>query len=501
MMFRERFHDDVVIDLIGYRRFGHNEADEPAYTQPMLYRRIAEHPTVRRVWGERLRNDGIIAEGELDAVWQQAYDRLVSEQEQVKDLVEEAHEEHHEPEEETAKGLNIDTHVDGQLLADLDRQLHAWPDGFKVNPKLARQLEKRSRIFGSSGRIDWAHAETLAFASLVSDGVPVRLTGQDTERGTFSQRHLVLHDAETDARYTPVANLKQAQAPFEVHNSPLSELAAVGFEYGYSVVAPRALVLWEAQFGDFVNGAQVIIDQFISAGRAKWQQESRMVMLLPHGYEGQGPEHSSARLERFLQLAAEKNIRVANCSTPAQYFHLLRRQALFEERRPLIVMTPKSLLRHPRATSTIAELSDGRFQRVIGDDSVEPDKARRVALCTGKVYYDLLAGREEAGTDDVALMRMELLYPFPAIDLEGLLEPYADGVEFVWVQEEPQNMGAWFHVAPSFRESTGRDIRYIGRPRRASPAEGYADVHEKEQKRLTSEAVRPAAAQKRARRG
>jgi 2-oxoglutarate dehydrogenase E1 component len=500
MMFRERFHDDVVIDLIGYRRFGHNEADEPAYTQPMLYRRIAEHPTVRRVWGERLRNDGIIAEGELDAVWQQAYDRLVSEQEQVKDLVEEVHEEHHEPEEETAKGLNIDTHVDAQLLADLDRQLHAWPDGFKVNPKLARQLEKRSRIFGNDGSIDWAHAETLAFASLVSDGVPVRLTGQDTERGTFSQRHLVLHDAETDARYTPVANLKQAQAPFEVHNSPLSELAAVGFEYGYSVVAPRALVLWEAQFGDFVNGAQVIIDQFISAGRAKWQQESRMVMLLPHGYEGQGPEHSSARLERFLQLAAEKNIRVASCSTPAQYFHLLRRQALFEERRPLIVMTPKSLLRHPRATSTIAELSDGRFQRVIGDDSVEPEKARRVVLCTGKVYYDLLAEREEAGTDDVALVRMELLYPFPAIDLGSLLEPYADGVEFVWVQEEPKNMGAWFYVAPSFRESTGRDIRYIGRPRRASPAEGYADVHENEQKRLTSEAVRPAAAQKRARR-
>ncbi|HSJ32621.1 MAG TPA: 2-oxoglutarate dehydrogenase E1 component [Longimicrobiales bacterium] len=494
MMFRARFHDDVVIDLIGYRRFGHNEGDEPAYTQPTLYRKISEHPTVRRVWGERLASDGTTADGELDAVWQQAYDRLVNEQAQIKNAGEEMHEEHHEPEEENAAGLQIDTLVDADLLADLDRQIHTWPEDFRINPKLGRQLEKRSKIFGDGGRVDWAHAETLAFASLLAQGVPVRLTGQDTERGTFSQRHLVLHDAETDVRYTPVASLKQAQAPFEIHNSPLSELAAVGFEYGYSVVAPKALVLWEAQFGDFVNGAQVIIDQFLTAGRAKWQQESRMVMLLPHGYEGQGPEHSSARLERFLQLAAEKNIRVANCTTPAQYFHLLRRQALYEERRPLIVMTPKSLLRHPRATSPIGELSEGGFRRVIADETVAPASTRRVVLCTGKVYYDLLAAREEAGSDDVALVRMELLYPFPSTDLQPLLAEYGDDVEFVWVQEEPKNMGAWFYVEPCFRENTGRSISYIGRPRRASPAEGYADVHEKEQKRLTSEAVRPAKA-------
>ena len=493
MMFRERFHDDVVIDLIGYRRFGHNESDEPAYTQPTLYRRISEHPTVRRVWGERLTGDDVIAEGEIDTVWQQAYDRLVQEQSTVKNGDDESHVEYHEPEEENAAGLQVDTHVDAELLADLDRQLHTWPDDFKISPKLARQLEKRSKIFGDKGSLDWAHAETLAFASLLAEGVPVRLTGQDTERGTFSQRHLVLHDAETDARYTPVATLKQAQAPFEVHNSPLSELAAVGFEYGYSVVAPRALVLWEAQFGDFVNGAQVIIDQFITAGRAKWQQESRMVMLLPHGYEGQGPEHSSARLERFLQLAAEKNIRVANCTTPAQYFHLLRRQALYHERRPLIVMTPKSLLRLPRATSPVSELSEGRFMRVIGDEAVAPKKTRRVVLCTGKVYYDLLAARDDAGSDDVALVRVELLYPFPAIDLGQVLADYSDDVEFVWAQEEPKNMGAWFYVEPCFREHTGRSISYIGRPRRASPAEGYADVHEQEQKRLTSAAVRPAA--------
>ncbi|MGH7449602.1 MAG: thiamine pyrophosphate-dependent enzyme, partial [Longimicrobiales bacterium] len=308
MMFRERFHDDVVIDLIGYRRFGHNEADEPAYTQPTLYRRISGHPTVRRIWGERLQAADVIDESELDAVWQQTYDRLVSVQAQVKDQAEEMHVEQHEPEEETAAGLNIDTRVDAAVLADLDRQLHTWPDGFKVNPKLARQLEKRSRIFGSSGSLDWAHAETLAFASLLAEGVPVRLTGQDTERGTFSQRHLVLHDVENDERYTPVAALKQAQAPFEVHNSPLSELAAVGFEYGYSVVAPKALVLWEAQFGDFVNGAQVIIDQFITSSEDKWKRLSGIVLLLPHGYEGQGPEHSSARLERFLEACAEQNI-------------------------------------------------------------------------------------------------------------------------------------------------------------------------------------------------
>jgi 2-oxoglutarate dehydrogenase E1 component len=502
MMFRERFHDDVVIDLIGYRRFGHNEGDEPAYTQPTLYRRIADHPTVRRIWGEHLEGENVTAEGEVEAVRQQAYDRLVGEQEQVKNGGEESHEEYHEPEEENAAGLQVDTHVDAELLADLDRQLHTWPADFNVNPKLARQLEKRSKVFGEGGSLDWGHAETLAFASLLADGVPVRLTGQDTERGTFSHRHLVLHDTETDARYTPVANLKQAQAPFEVHNSPLSELAAVGFEYGYSVVAPRALVLWEAQFGDFVNGAQVIIDQFITAGRTKWQQESRMVMLLPHGYEGQGPEHSSARLERFLQLAAEKSIRIANCTTPAQYFHLLRRQALYEERRPLIVMTPKSLLRHPRSTSAVTELSEGEFMRVIGDERVAPKDTRRVVLCTGKVYYDLLTARDEAGTDDVALVRMELLYPFPAIDLTRLVAQYGDDVEFVWAQEEPKNMGAWFYVETCFREHTGRDITYVGRPRRASPAEGYADVHEKEQKRLTAEAVRPAkaAAKKPARR-
>jgi 2-oxoglutarate dehydrogenase E1 component len=488
MAYRQKFHGDVVIDLIGYRRYGHNEGDEPAYTQPVLYRRIAEHPTVRRQWIQHLVDDGVITGDEADAVWQEAYDRLVSEQAKVKDGT--AIPQGHEAEDED--GGDVDSAVAPELVASLNMQLHRWPDGFRVHPKLKRQLDKRGRTGSDGGSIDWAHAEALAFASLLADGVPIRLTGQDSGRGTFSQRHLVLHDAETDERHTPLANIEEAQASFEVHNSPLSELAAVGFEYGYSVVAPRALVLWEAQFGDFVNGAQVIIDQFIVSGRAKWEQQSRLVLLLPHGHEGQGPEHSSARLERFLQLAAENNIRVANCTTPAQYFHLLRRQALLPARRPLVVMTPKSLLRHPRAASPLAELSDGTFRRVIDDDSVAPDRVRRIVLCTGKLYYDLLAAREKDGEGEgaVALVRVELLYPFPAADLERVLGRYDAEAELAWAQEEPQNNGAWSYMAPRLRELAGRDPVYVGRPVRASPAEGYAEAHDAEQRRIVHEALR-----------
>jgi 2-oxoglutarate dehydrogenase E1 component len=492
MMFREKFHSDVVIDLIGYRRYGHNEGDEPAYTQPVLYRRIAEHPSVRRLWGERLAGDGVIDGNDVETVWQQAYDRLVEVQADVKShFVDETHD---ASVEETHEEGDVTTNVEADVLVELDRQIHSWPEDFNVNPKLARQLEKRSRLVPDGGSIDWAHAETLALASLIADGTPVRLTGQDTERGTFSQRHFVLHDAKTAARYTPLCHLSMAKAPFEVHNSPLSELAVMGFEYGYSVVAPRALVVWEAQFGDFVNGAQVVIDQFITAGRAKWGQLSRLVLLLPHGYEGQGPEHSSARLERFLQLAAENNIRVANCTTPAQYFHLLRRQARFPERRPLIVMTPKSLLRHPRATSPVSSLAGDRFHRVLDDATVQPADVRRVVLCTGKVYYDLLAARGDAR--DVALVRLELLYPFPAVELSAVFEQY-DGAEVTWVQEEPENMGAWSFARPQLAVLAGHDPVYFGRPLRASPAEGFADAHETEQKRIVGDAVHVATARPR----
>jgi 2-oxoglutarate dehydrogenase E1 component len=396
MMYREKFHDDVVIDLIGYRRYGHNEGDEPLYTQPVLYRRIADHPPVRRVWSARLTESGVIGSDEMENVWQQAYDRLLQEQDRVRKAGENSRVDEAAHDEGGAADV-VDTRVAAELLASLDRQIHTWPEDFEINSKLKRQLDKRQKSVPEGGPLDWAHAETLAFASLLAEGTPVRLTGQDSERGTFSQRHLVLHHAQDDSRYTPLAHLQEASAPFEVYNSPLSELAVLGFEYGFSVVAPRTLVLWEAQFGDFVNGAQVIIDQFISAGLTKWGQLSRLVLLLPHGYEGQGPEHSSARLERFLQLAAESNMRVANCTTPAQYFHLLRCQARMAARRPLVIMTPKSLLRHPRATSTVADLSDGGFRKVIDDAGVEPGNVRRVVLCTGKVYYDLLAARGQAG--------------------------------------------------------------------------------------------------------
>ena len=487
MAYRERFHSDVVIDLIGYRRFGHNEGDEPAYTQPVMYQRIGKHPPVRRVYAERLGAEGALDAAEADAVWQRAYERLVEEQTRVKGSP--------EPDEPAAAGTDEDesdvaTAVTAERLVTLDAALHRWPDGFRLNPKLVRQLKRRAKVVPEGGALDWGHAEALAFATLLTEQVPIRLTGQDTERGTFSHRHQVLHHAETNEQYTPLGDLDEAQAAFEIHNSPLSELAAVGFEYGYSVVAPKALVLWEAQFGDFVNGAQIIIDQFIAAGRAKWGQESRLVLLLPHGHEGQGPEHSSARLERFLQLCAERNLRVASCTTPAQYFHLLRWQALQEVKRPLIVMTPKSLLRHPRASSPVAELSAGTFRRVIDDAAADPARVRRIALCTGKIYYDLLAGREKAGGQDVALVRTELLYPFPHDELRAVLARYAPEAEVVWAQEEPRNMGAWQHVSPRLeRLLEGRSVAYIGRPERASPAEGYANTHEREQQRIVHETL------------
>jgi 2-oxoglutarate dehydrogenase E1 component len=371
-----------------------------------------------------------------------------------------------------------------------------------VNPKLARQLERRAKLVEAGQPIDWAHAEALAFASLLADGVPIRLTGQDTERGTFSQRHLALHDVETDDRYVPICHLEESQAPFEIHNSPLSELAAMGFEYGYSVVTPRALVLWEAQFGDFANAAQVIIDQFIAAGRAKWDQLSRLVLLLPHGYEGQGPEHSSARIERFLQLCAEDNMRVANATTAAQYFHLLRRQALIGERRPLIIMTPKSLLRHPRAASRAAEFVDGAFQLVLGDDAIASAHAdvRRLVFCSGKVYYDLAAAREERGAAHVAFVRVEQLYPFPAELVRDWIERFGAAEDIVWAQEEPVNMGAWSFIEPRLRElAGGRPLRYIGRPERASPAEGYAADHDVEQGRIVDAVLALPAGGRRAR--
>ncbi len=384
MMYRAKYHDDCLINLVGYRRHGHNEGDEPRYTQPLMYQRIDNHPTVMRLYGEALVTQGVITRDEIDALVESQYNELVETQQRLQEDTDKA-----DAGEEPVRisgmveiEIEPDTAVAADLLADLNDQLLTVPEGFTVHPKLKRQLERRHKtLVDGASDIDWGHAESLALASLLVDGIPVRLTGQDTERGTFSQRHLTFHDVATGEDYAPIQNLSDAGAAFELHNSPLSEYAAVGFEYGYCLRAPEALVIWEAQFGDFVNGAQVIIDQFIVAGLAKWGQTTRLVLLLPHGLEGQGPEHSSARLERFLALGAEGNIRVANCSTPAQYFHLLRRQALHQEIRPLVLMTPKSLLRHPQATATLKELSEGRFCHVLDDPTLAASGREFGASC------------------------------------------------------------------------------------------------------------------------
>jgi 2-oxoglutarate dehydrogenase E1 component len=385
----------------------------------------------------------------------------------------------------------VQTAVPAERLQVLNQELLSVPEGFTVHPKLVKQLERRRDALGPQGGIDWAHAETLAFASLLTEGIPVRLTGQDSERGTFSQRHLVLHDAKTGQTVCPVQHLPGALAPFELHNSPLSEIACLGFEYGYSAEAPETLVLWEAQFGDFGNSAQVIIDQFIVSGLAKWGQTSRLTLLLPHGYEGSGPEHSSARLERFLQLAAEGNMRVANLTTPAQYFHLIRRQARIAKQRPLVIMTPKSLLRLPQATNRIEHLSETRFFPVLGEPRVDVDKVTRLVLCTGKIYYDLVGHPARDNNEGVAIGRVELLYPFPEGQIRELIETYPNLREVVWVQEEPRNMGARAHMSPRLMQILPHHLAfgYIGRPERASPGEGYPAAHTAEQNRILRTAL------------
>ncbi len=490
LAFRSRFGHDVVVDLVGYRRFGHNEQDEPAYTQPLLAHRIAEHPTVREQFADRLVRAGVISADDAEGLEQQVEGSLRAAHDRLKSTFGTA--EPAPPEQPPAPGIpaRIVTAVDGGRLRALEQELLAVPDHFTVHPKLARQLDRRLVALDEGG-IDWGQSESLAFASLLVEGIPVRLTGQDTERGTFSHRHLVLHDATTGERYAPMQHLDAAIASFEIHNSPLSEYAAVGFEYGYSIAAPEALVLWEAQFGDFVNGAQIILDQFVVAGLSKWSETLRLVLLLPHGYEGNGPEHSSARLERFLQSTAQDNIRVANPSTAAQYFHLLRRQALEPVARPLVVMTPKGLLRLREAASTLTELADGSFQPVIGDPSVDPERARRLVLCSGKVYYDIAGHETRARAESVAVARIEQLYPFPRTELATLLGSYPNLTEVVWAQEEPQNMGAWRSIRHRLEEALppGVPLRYVGRAWRASPSEGYPTAHLREQDRIARAAL------------
>jgi 2-oxoglutarate dehydrogenase E1 component len=494
LAYRSRFGHDVVVDLVGYRRHGHNEQDEAAYTQPLLAAAIAAHPTVRELYARALVEQGIVTQEQADELESDVLTQLKAAHEALKETFGSGSRASHEGRIPAGTAGEVVTAVAADKLRELNEELLRTPEWFTPHPKLMKQLERRRDAIEQGG-IDWGQGEALAFASLLVDGIPIRITGQDTERGTFSHRHAVLHDINTGATYTPLQHLEEASASFEIHNSPLSEYACVGFEYGYSAAAPEALVLWEAQFGDFVNGAQIIIDQFISAGLSKWGETSRLTLLLPHGYEGNGPEHSSARLERFLQLAAQENLRIANCTTSAQYFHLLRRQALDASARPLVVMTPKGLLRLKQAASSLEDLASGEFQPVLDDPAADHDRVTRLVLCQGKVYYDLVGHEDRERADTVAVARIEQLYPFPAEQAAALLRSYPNLREVLWVQEEPQNMGAWRPLRHRLEEAKpdGVPLLYVGRPWRASPSEGYPTAHLREQDRIVRAALAPSA--------
>ncbi|WP_411279085.1 2-oxoglutarate dehydrogenase E1 component [Gemmatimonas sp.] len=484
--YRATFRKDVLIDLVGYRRHGHNEGDEPMYTQPMRTAQIRQHPTVPQVWAARLVSEGVLTDAEAAAVEQAVSQNYADLHARFKQSLLGSETHAPWPAEPVAALKPVATNVAAEKLQYVNEALLTWPADLTPNPRLAKQLERRRETMGEQGGIEWGHAEALAFGTLLIDGMSVRLTGQDAERGTFSHRHAVLADSVNGRKYAPLANLPGAKGAFEIFNSALSETAVLAFEYGFSTVATDTLTVWEAQFGDFVNVAQPIIDQFIVADRAKWGQDSGVVLLLPHGYEGQGPEHSSARLERFLQLSAEGNLTVAYCSTPAQYFHLLRRQALRKSRRPLICMQPKSLLRLPQAASKLDDLSQGGFQSVIDDPlaSQRRDDVRRIVFCTGKLYYDMSLAATR--NPNVALVRVEELYPWPHEEIVRIMDLYPAIEQVVWAQEEPKNQGAWTYVQPRLRASAGASVgvRYVGRPERASPAEGYMDAHQAEQARI-----------------
>jgi 2-oxoglutarate dehydrogenase E1 component len=486
--YRARFGEDFLVDLIGYRRWGHNEGDDPSFTQPRVYARVDRKPTVRELFAADLVRRGVVREGDPEAFLKAGLDEFQRIRESVR-------RQSQTPSTDGAVGAVAAPSApdlrapDWDRLKTLNTALLTFPPDFNVHPKLDRALQRRRVAFDRpDAPIDWGHAESLAFASILTAGVPVRLTGQDTLRGTFSQRHLTFYDAKSGAPYTPLAALPGQRASFDACNSPLSENATLGFEYGYSVQAPETLVLWEAQYGDFINGAQVIVDEFVVSGQAKWGLLSGLVLLLPHAWEGQGPDHSSGRLERFLEQAAQDNIRVANCTTAAQYYFLLRRQAarLGANARPLVVMTPKSLLRHPLAASRASDLVDGRFEAVLDDASASrrANRVRRVVLCSGHIWAEVEADKRRAQTEDLALIRIEELYPFPTDVLTDVVERYSQARELIWLQEEPRNMGGWTYVERHLR---GRDVRYVGRPEQASPAEGWSEAHAAEQRRIISE--------------
>ena len=488
LAYRQEFNKDVVLDLIGFRRLGHNETDEPSYTQPLMYARVKAHPGVRTVYAKRLIKEGVVTEEEVKGLIDERVRRYEAALENAKRKVKEEPAQSHSRVEEIDGSAVIPTGVAAETIKSIGHKIAVVPEGFHVNPKMVGQLARRAKMGDGSAPLDWAFAEAVAFGSLVLDGTRVRLSGQDSGRGTFSQRHAVLYDTQTGKAWTPLSDLRSESNPFarfEVFDSSLSEEGVLGFEYGYSVIARDALVLWEAQFGDFGNGAQTIIDQYIAASEDKWKQTSRLVMLLPHGYEGQGPEHSSARLERYLQLCAENNLQVCYPTTPAQYFHLLRRQVQRGMERPLVIMTPKSLLRLPAASSSIDELAAGGFRPVIDDAEItDAGAVKRVVLCSGKVYYDLMDARKKTEDRIVAVVRLEQFYPFPSTSIRETLARYSNADELVWAQEEPQNMGGW-----TFVQNRLENPRYVGRTASASPATGSYSIHQKEQAEIVAEAL------------
>jgi 2-oxoglutarate decarboxylase len=502
MAYRERWGRDIVIDVIGYRRYGHNETDEPAYTQPQIAAKIKAHPPVSEIYAEKLLEEGVISREEVDSLAKQRHDEMSAALKDLRHKMELGDYEDPTVTTSTTGELDrsasppVDTALPVEKLRELNRELIEVPESFTIHRKLRKPLSKRIEALENGG-VEFGHAEALAFASLLTEGVHIRLTGQDTERGTFSHRHLVLHDENTGLEYCPMQNLADANAPFELYNSPLSEIACLGFEYGYSAATPNALIIWEAQYGDFANAGQVIIDTFIVSGEAKWGQTSRLTLLLPHGYEGSGPEHSSARIERFLALGAEGNIRIANPTTAAQYFHLLRRQALIRKPRPLVVFTPKGLLRLDRAAATPEQLTEEHFHFILDDPKATErrEKVERLVLCTGKLYFDLDASERREQAEDVAIARVELLFPFAKEQLTELIACYPNLKEIVWVQEEPRNMGCWKVMSRRLPDilPEGVELDYIGRPTRASPGEGYSVAHAREQERIVLTALTPGA--------
>jgi 2-oxoglutarate decarboxylase len=499
--YRQEFKKDVVIDMFCYRRWGHNEGDDPSFTQPLLYKKIKDHPSVATLYGERMAREEVLSALEIQGIYKQQMARLTEAFDAAQQRVErfELQELSTVPEAEIT-AVPQATAVDRALLDRVVRGITFFPENFHLHPKLHGFVEKRKEAWENGGPIDWAYGEALAFGTLVLEGTPVRLSGQDSGRGTFSQRHLVFYDAETGGKYSPLQHLAKDQPRFDVFDSSLSEFAVLGFEFGYSVADPLTLVMWEAQFGDFVNGAQVMIDQFIVAAESKWGQPSGLVMLLPHGYEGQGPEHSSARMERFLVLSAEQNIQVTNCSTPAQYFHLLRRQMRGGAdcrgmRKPLVIFTPKRMLRHPRATSQFADLTATGFREVLDETAaIDTSRVSRLVLCAGQIYYDLLAAREEQKADHAAIVRIEQLYPFALDQVRDVLLRYPITCEVVWAQEEPRNMGPGRFISEQMGpllSETRRELRYVGRPESASPATGSHKRHQEEQAEIVREALTP----------